>query len=170
MTKDFIVKSEVKEYLESARLYCEFIESAIEIEPTEFLKKVRFLLLTLYQKGFSFPLYNGDSGEDEDVDDLLSEHYFIVLKLIGQKVGKMDFYTHMYDPTNLTDEKPVGGLLTDDLGDIYRDLKRALLQLDTNSEVAKEDALFSLHFLFRNHYGEHIINGLYAIHFFLQSE
>jgi Domain of unknown function (DUF5063) len=168
MTRDFIIKSEVKEYLESARLYCEFIESTIEIDSTDFLKGVRMLLLTLYQKALFLPLYDGDSNED--TDDLLGDNYYKVVKLIGKKVGKTDFYLHMFDPTNSSDEKPVGGSLTDDLGDIYRDLKRALLQLDTNSEVAKEDALWSLHFLFRIHYGEHIMNGLYAIHFFLQHE
>ena len=168
MTSDFIIQSEVKEYLESARLYCEFIESPKEIGFIDFLKEVRLLLLTLYQKALAFPLYDGDS--DEDTDDLLGDNYYKVLKLIGQKIGKTDFYLHMFDPTNSSDEKPVGGSLTDDLGDIYRDLKRALLQFDTDSEVAKEDALWSLHFLFRIHYGEHIMNGLYAIHFFLQHE
>ena len=166
MTEDFLIKNEVKEYLESARLYCEFMESNVEIDSIEFLKEVRQLLLTLYQKGLYFPLHDGDS--DEDTDDLFGDNYFAVLKLIGKKVGKTDFYLHIYDPTNPSDEKPVGGSLTDDLGDIYRDLKRALLQLDTDSEAAKEDALFSLNFLFRSHYGAHIINGLYAIHFFLQ--
>jgi len=168
MTKDFIIQSEVKEYLESARLFCEFIESPTEIDSIEFLKKVRLHLLTLYQLGLSFPLHNGEFNED--TVDLLGDNYFQVLKLIGKKVGKTDFYTHMYDPTDFSDEKPVVGELTDDLGDIYRDLKRALLQLDTDSEPAREDALWSLHFFFRSHYGEHIINGLYAIHFFLQYE
>jgi Domain of unknown function (DUF5063) len=168
MTENILIKSEVKEYLESAKLYCEFMESNVEIDSIEFLKETRQLLLTLYQKGLYFPLHDGDS--DEETNDLLGDDYFAVLKLIGKKVGKTDFYLHIYDPTNSIDEKAVGGSLTDDFGDIYRDIKRALLQLDTDSEVAKEDALWSLHFLFRNHYSEHIINGLYAIHFFLQHE
>ncbi len=168
MTKDFIIKSEVKNYLESARLFCEFMESTEAIDANDFLKGVRLLLLKLYERALFFPLHDGDPNED--TDDLLGDNYYKVAKLIGQKVGKTDFYLQMFDPTNSSDDKPVGGSLTDDLADIYRDLKRALLQLDTDSEVAKEDALWSLHFLFSIHYGQHIVNGIYAIHFFLQNE
>lgn len=168
MTDIFINKPEVTEYLESARRFCEYMESDSEVEPVEFLKQVRSLLLVLYQKALTFPLHDGDT--DGDTEDLLGEGYFVVLKLIGRKVGTMDYYYHVYDPTNLDNENSVAGLLTDDLGDIYRDLKMALLQLNTDSEIAKEDALWSLHFSFRSHYGAHIINALYAIHFFLQYE
>ena len=168
MTKEFIIRREVKEYIDSAIVYCDFIESTETINSVEFLTKIRLLLLTLYQQGFMFPLYNGNS--QPDTEDLLGESYFIVLKKIAQKIGNTNFYTHMYDPTNSKDDKPVVGALSDDLGDIYRDLKGAILQLDLDSETARARALWDLHFLFRNHYAEHIINALYAIHFFLQFE
>lgn len=168
MTKDFLTRPEVKDFIISARQYCEFMESTQESDPIGFLKKTRELLLSLYQKGLTFPLYHGDF--DEDIEDMLGERYFVVLDQINKKIGKVDYYSHVYDPSNFQNNKPVTGSLTDDLGDIYRDLKRALLKLDADSENAKEGALWDFHFLFRAHYGEHIINAVYAMHFSLQDE
>ena len=67
------------------------MESKEAVDSMDFLKKVRLLLLTLYQKGLSFPLYAGNS--DKDADDPLGENYFIVLKQIENKIGDMVFYT-----------------------------------------------------------------------------
>jgi hypothetical protein len=168
MINDFINRKEVKEYLDSAKLYCQFIESTQQISPIEFLKEVRLLLLRLYQNGLSFPLYTGDYNVD--ADDLLGEEYFTLLKQIQDKLGNNYFYSHIYDPSDLNDNEIVIGDLSDDLGDIYRNLKRALLNLDSDSAIIKGEGLWSLHLLYRSHYGEHIIYSLYAIHFFVQHE
>jgi hypothetical protein len=54
--------------------------------------------------------------------------------------------------------------LLDDLGDIYLDLKRAILLYNSNLEGARQEAYWKLKFDFDFHLADHSMNAMKAIH------
>jgi hypothetical protein len=56
----------------------------------------------------------------------------------------------------------------DDLGDIYKDLQYSLRVFDLQIADSQENALWQFKFDFVKHWGEHCINALRALHFFIQ--
>ena len=49
-----------------------------------------------------------------------------ILFFISERLDNR-YYWHVFDPSNQVDTEPVCGDLLDDLGDIYKDLKRSIL-------------------------------------------
>jgi hypothetical protein len=66
----------------------------------------------------------------------------------------------------ITDKEPTQGWLVDDFADIYRDLKIELTKIEKiGTDEAVEDALWQLKWSFTNHWGQHCINALRALHY-----
>ena len=72
--------------------------------------------------------------------------------------GQMVSYWEVFDPYE--EDEPVGGSLTDDLLDIYRDLGRGLLAWNSG---ARESALWDWKFHFELHWGDHAVDALRAL-------
>jgi hypothetical protein len=77
------------------------------------------------------------------------------------------FYFEVFDPYETPPETPVVGHLTDDLGDIYRDIARGLV-LFNNQRL--DEALWEWAFNFRIHWGEHATGAIRALHAYLSQE
>jgi len=79
-----------------------------------------------------------------------------------------DYYLMIFDPFEEA-PSPVVGSLSDDLSDIWRDLKEGLLQLDLGTESAVVDAVwawrFGLEFHWGSHHSAHAIDALHALLF-----
>lgn len=76
----------------------------------------------------------------------------------------------MFDPTDHNDTASVCGDLTDDLGDIYKDLKTFLTEFEKDDDDVKQNALWQLKWSFDNHWNDHCMDAIYALHHFLKHE
>lgn len=76
-------------------------------------------------------------------------------------------YWETFDPYQDPPEQPVIGHLTDDLGDIYRDIARGILLFDSGRV---DEALWEWAFNFRIHWGEHATGAIRALHAYLAQE
>jgi hypothetical protein len=157
---------ETKRSLWAARRYCSFIETTTKTD-TEFLEELEGVLLDLYTTGTTLrwpTLHHQRDFEDElSKDDLDS-----ILHRIGARISSNCLYWEVFDPFDHDDHEPVCGDLVDDLGDIYQDIKRALMIFDLDTEAAKEEAIWQLKFGFDNHWGRHPIGALMAVHHLLR--
>lgn len=80
--------------------------------------------------------------------------------VVGRAVSSLgvDGYWEVFDPREL--DEPVGGSLTDDLVDIYRDLRRGLsLAIGSLS-----DAVWEWKFSFETHWGNHATDAIRVLH------
>jgi hypothetical protein len=161
-----IEQKETKDFLVTARDYCSFIELTTK-KDKEFLRQVQDLLLKLYQEARSIPLTTVTHDEDVEVQ-LSKEASENILRQIADKIGADRFYWTVFDPTDDKDTEAVCGDLVDDLGDIYKDIKRSLLTFDQETLTSKEDAIWSMKFGFEKHWGQHAIDALRTIHFLLE--
>jgi hypothetical protein len=73
--------------------------------------------------------------------------------------GQFDYYWEVFDPYHL--EEPVGASLTDDILDIYKDVKKGILIYENNEHV---EAVWHWRFDFETHWGSHAVDAIRALH------
>jgi hypothetical protein len=162
--KIFLEKESTRLFLKAAHNFVNLLENE-KISFQEFINKAHSSLLELYITGYrleeiSLKYSDVDKQINNDDDTIVKDQHLI------SKLGKECFYWEVFDPTNPEKEiTPVQGSLEDDFGDIYRDLKIELEKIKINSDEAIEDALWQLKFSFKNHWGNHCIDAMRALHY-----
>jgi hypothetical protein len=163
---ELIGLGETKSFLQAARRYCSFIETTTKTD-TEFLEELEGVLLDLYKTATTLRrptlLHEKDFEDEMSTDDLDR-----ILLGIGARIGSNSVYWEVFDPFDHEEHDPVCSDLVDDLGDIYKDIKRALTIFDLDTAAAVEDAIWQLKFGFENHWGRHAIGALMAVHHLLR--
>jgi hypothetical protein len=168
-TEEIIQSTEFSDFYKSANNYCSFIENNTNLSTTSFLHALRHKLLNLYQTALMLQWINVRS--DVDFDERLDKVEFKkILLSIENRLDGSRYYWHVFDPTNDNDKEPVCGDLADDLGDIYKDLKRSIMIFNLSKKDCKENALWQFKFDFDKHWDDHCINALNAIHYYLENE
>lgn len=132
--------------------YVETVEKISTYSAHGFLSKCAILLPQIYSLGMAM----SDSDiEDKDIDiEIISP-----LSNISALLGKYDFYHEVYEPS--LEEEVVGGLLSDDLSDVFLDLKRSLVNYQRGN---KKDAIWQIKFDLTSHAGHHLVDALRVIH------
>jgi hypothetical protein len=160
-TKDFI------DFVERIKRFCVFIETHQSDNYRRFLDETQKELIELYSYGQTLPDF--DLPADRDIEEVDISDNDIRDILSFTKVRLRDpFYWVVFDPTDHNDTASVCGDLVDDLGDIYKDLKTFLTGFGSVDEDVKQNALWHLKWSFDNHWNDHCINAIYAIHYFLK--
>ena len=173
MTREQLPISEIitsKWYIEIKRTiisFCKFIESQPELTGPPYLERLREHLELLYQAGrnLSWVDLKSDVHFQLFIDEV---EYQEILNRLSEKLGDSRFYWRTFNPTEESDKHPICEDLVDDVGDIYKDLKNSILILERNTEESAENALWQIKFDFSSHWGDHCINALYGIHYFLK--
>jgi hypothetical protein len=154
-------------FIKSVRHFCDFIEKDKAEKNVTFLRVTQTHLQSLYFGGQKLQLV--DLNYDLDFEDLMTKPELeIILSSLADRLNNR-FYWHVFDPTKEDDIEPVCGDLLDDLGDIYKDLKNSLLLYDKGTPAEIESAAWTFKWSFDNHWGDHCINAIYALHYFIQS-
>ena len=168
-TEEILKTTEFTDFYKTAVDFCDFIENFSSKEKVEFLKATRIYLLKLYANALKLQWVDLQSNIEYD-DKLDSDKFDKTLLFISERLGDARYYWHVFDPTNRVDIEPICGDLVDDLGDIYQDLKFSVLTFNLDKQDCQENALWQFKFGFEKHWGDHCINALSAIHFYLQNK
>ena len=139
----------IKEYYDLVRKFCTFVESLVisreQIEP------LMSLLLQLYEKGLHLP--DVDPGDNDYSPDRMT-----VLPL---KIEIRDYYWQVFDPFDDKEDNLVGGMVLDDLNDIYRDLMEGVIAYDQGDI---NNAVWTWKFGVDGHWGTHAVSLIKALH------
>lgn len=138
-------------FVDQARQFCDFVEKASEYSLDKRLICARQRLLELYETGFALPHVNAP-----DIEEGASPQR----PRSWPGFGKFETYWEVFDPYE--DTAPVAGSLSDDVLDVYGDLQRGLALWD--KESARTAAIWDWRFHFDNHWGDHAIDALRALH------
>lgn len=144
--------SEVLAFVNQARQFCGFVEKASDYPLLPRLLGARKRLLELYRTGSALPQVEPPEGIDAGPNAEKPKNW------VG--FDKFEFYWEVFDP--YVDEAPVVGSLSDDLLDVYFDLRRGLKLWD--KDVPKAAAIWEWRFHFDAHWGDHAIDALRALH------
>jgi uncharacterized protein DUF5063 len=77
-------------------------------------------------------------------------------------MGNYDVYSEVFDP--VCEEEVIKATLSDDLSDIYTDLKRPLFKYDSKEEGNQLIAIWEWKFHMKIHWGHHLVGALCPIH------
>ena len=152
----------------AASNYCELFESP-PIDHEQWLREVLFALSQLYAAAHSLP----DVSIEDDAIDVPEEmrmnhaEWSALFNRIQEILGHQDFYWAYFDPTEPRDTKDEAtcGSLSDDLADIYRDVKPGLLAWETQNDEYLASLVFDWKQPnFESHWGVHAVSAMRALH------
>jgi hypothetical protein len=138
-----------QDFLALAREFCTLVEGGEDLPPRRFVERLCSLLPRLYAAALALP-----TEVPDDEFDLRDPTPVAASNLLGVA----DYYWLVLDPWNHAAQEVGAGMLSDDLGDIYRDLREALA--DPRGEAAAGDWRST----FETHWGEHAASAFFPLH------
>lgn len=157
-------KQLIDEFVETAGQYCSLIEGHPQYPVREFLKRVRELLPVLYARALRLPDFA--STHKSSYRDITHEQWREMFDRLREFLGPHDQYCEIYDPIKKDVEAAVVSSLSDDLADIWRDLKNGLMHWDSVS--GSTDIVWEWHFSFHGHWSDHAVDALRAINWLVE--
>jgi len=148
----------LRRFRTAATKFIDAVDSAPQHEREAFLAGLSRSMIDLYGVALSLPSVKPETS-GTDGPRLPIEKWNELRQSLREKIGPFDAYWEIFDSTK--NEPPVQGTLSDDISDIYCDLKSDL-QLEQG--VSQADFLWELCFSFWSHWGKHLLNALVAIH------
>src|SRR5512133_3221240 len=158
----------VDEFVAVANEFCKNAERAAEVKGDDMLKILQRLLPLLYIKASLLPELE-PVFEDGNEKFVTEETWTKVHETFRLKFGTADDYIEVFDEKIKDDEGPVTSSISENLADIYQDVKDFLLLYQTGTDEVMNDAVWECRMNFENIWGQKLLNGLRAIHKFVYS-
>jgi hypothetical protein len=165
---DPVYSHNVVEFVAVANEYCKYAEHASELKGDEMLKIMQRILPLMYLKASLLPALEPvfEDGNEKFVTETDWQRIHDTLR---QKLGTAnDFAAQMSD---ILDDSgiPVPVTLSENMADIYQDLKDFILLYQTGTKEVMNDALWECRTNFENLWGQKLVNSMRAIHRFIYS-
>jgi hypothetical protein len=163
--QDDLYSRKVIDMLTVSNEYCLFMEKAIDFTKEEVCQYMQKLLPIIYLKASLLPVIpvNDENAADHFVTEEQWEDLFNTLLL---KFGNDDIY-HFIDLHEKSHSDPVRASLSENLTDLYQDLKDFVLLYQKPLRTSQENAVRDCKILFENRFGYRIVNAQQAIHYIL---
>jgi len=165
---DPVYSHTVIEFVAVANEYCKYAEHAAELKGDDMLRILQRILPLLYLKASLLPSLEPffEEGNEKFVseNDWKRVHDNIMLQL-----GRANDFTEEH--SNIHDESdiPVPVTLSENMADIYQDLKDFILLYQTGTQEVMNDAVWECRMNFETLWGPKLLNTLRAIHRFIYS-
>ena len=155
----FNVNDQVADFVVEAPRFCALIESEAN-ESATFEKECLTVLLRLYLRVLLLPRV--DPIEPELPDRIPHEGWQAVRERTIRRID-CDQYWEVFEPFAEEKPDPIYGSISDDLADIWRDLKMGLLSFDIGKPNCVESAVWHWRFGFGSHWGYHVAGAIRAL-------
>jgi hypothetical protein len=121
-----------------ARSYCSFIEDSPASNSWIFAQDCLAQLLRLYELALQLPEVAPES--DDLSEPIQHETWNAVRENIAKRLAP-DFYWEVFEPHQQDPPEPIAGSLSDDLADIWRDLKPGVELVNCETKTSTSDAV-----------------------------
>ena len=151
------------EFVTVAAEFCAYIERANEIQRKEFTGTMLKILPLLYIKAQMLPMEERVS--EDELEDFVTEDSYEILRItISELLADKDAYLDVFVSDMKYSDTPVTKYISEDLADIYQDIKNfvCLFQLGINETM--HDAIVECNNHFRAYWGQTLVNTLRALH------
>ena len=170
----------IEQFVKLVRDYIALIDGLPGLYAREFLSQCAILLPQIYAAAQQLPdieLPNEESGDEPDeegdqwhndltaaVEKRHSQRSTIVdpLGKLASLLGRFDLYREVFDP--VFDTEALTSTLSNDLSEIYCDLKEHLAQFDKGDPQSQSEAVWEWTFGMQTHWGHHLVDALRPIH------
>ena len=151
------------EFVTVAAEYCGFIERARQMERKDFVDTALKILPLLYLKASLIPECEL-MGEGDLEIFVTEEDYELARMSVANILGAQDDYLEVFLPDMAYSDTPLKKCISEDLADIYQDLKDfiGVFQLGLNETM--NDSLFVCKEHFAEFWGQRLVNTMRALH------
>ena len=166
---DQIVYSKnVVEFVTVANEYCSTIENVSHLTAQENLAKLQKLLPLLYLK--ASVVEKIEMVMDEELEKFVSElDYNMLHQKWLQLLGENDGFYEVFDPNIQFGEETVRASVSENLMDIYQDLKDCITNYSIGNEEVMNDAISECIYHFEEFWGQQLVNVMRAVHMLVYS-
>ena len=165
---DPVYSRNVIEFVAVANEFCKYIEHASELKGDEMLKIFQRILPLMYLKASLLPQL--DPYFEEGNEKFVTESdYMTIQDILKEKFGTADDYLEVFDERITESEGPVLSSISENMADIYQDMKDFLLLYQTGTGEVMNDAVWECRLNFENFWGQKLVNSMRAMHKFIYS-
>lgn len=161
-TEDITLSKPVIEMATVANEFCYFLENLDKKEKDTLLEFMQRILPLLYLKGSLLPLMEPEYPEANE-RFVTEEQWERVFTELREKLEKDDEYW-IIDPLYINETEPLKASISENLADIYQDMKDFLVLLQKNTVAARENAIYQCRLLHGDHWGYKVGNIFTRIH------
>ncbi|MBN2614068.1 MAG: DUF5063 domain-containing protein [Bacteroidales bacterium] len=165
---DPTVSKPIIEMLTIANEFCFFLEQIEKKEANEILNFFYRIGPLMYLKGSLLPDIEVENPEANE-RFVTSEQWENLFNALREKLGKKDEYW-IIDPQYINENEPLKASLSENITDIYQDMKDFLMLYQKNTFAARQNAVKECTNLFSNHWGYRIVNSMSKIHYLIHDK
>ena len=160
---EIVYSRNVVEFVTVANEYCQAVEQVNRFSAEANLQKMQKLLPLLYLKAALLPA--AERVLDEELEKYVSEFDYNVLqqKWIGL-LNENDSFYEVFDPNIQFGHEAVTASVSENLMDIYQDIKNFVIAYSLGNEEVMNDGLVECTEHFAEFWGQQLVNVLRAIH------
>jgi hypothetical protein len=165
---DPVYSRNVIEFVAVANEFCKYTEHASEIKGDEMLRIMQRILPLMYLKASLLPKL--DPVFDDGNEKFVTESDWIdINEVLTEKFGTANDYLEVFDEKMNDSDGPVVSSISENMADIYQDMKDFLLLYQTGTAEVMNDAVWECRMNFENFWGQKLVNSMRAIHKFIYS-
>ena len=151
------------EFVTVAVQLCLYLEQVAEHEKSDFIEKMLCLLPLLYLKARLVPKTTEEmDGYPERF--VTEQEYEDLRQLIAQQLGSDDAYLEVFVEDMRYSDEPITAFISENIADIYQEIKDLACNYQTREEAIMNDALVSCLEAFEQHWGQKLLNVLRPLH------
>ena len=154
---------EVIEFVAVAKEFCNFTETAPQMDRKSFIRRLQKFIPLIYLKGALLPEIEVEQGELAE-ESVTEEQYNYLYGEIHRLMGEQDEYLEVFDENMQYSETPVVHSIAEKTCDIYQDLKNFIVSYRCGITEVIEEALWRLTESFELYWGKSCAGVLRAIH------
>ena len=158
----------VVEFVAVANEFCKYAERAREVKGDELLKILQRILPLMYLKASLLPQLD-PFFEDSNEKFVTEADWIRIHDTLKEKFGTADDYLEVFDEKMKDSEGPVVASISENMTDIYQDIKDFLLLYQTGTDEVMNDAVLECKLSFETLWGQKLLNSMRAIHKFIYS-
>lgn len=145
--------------------YCVFMEKLGEnaVSRRDFLDKISKVLPLIYVKAALLPALE-EMGFDDLEETVTEEDYEDVRKRVWRLLRADDEYLEVFTPDMQYSEGPMMCTISEDLADIYQDLKNFVAAFASQNEESMNNAVVRVTENFRTYWGQKLVNAMRPLH------
>ena len=159
-----IYSKDVIDFVKLAADYCLKLEHSREATPRELVKAMLNSLPYLYIKGTALLETTGENDLMSIDPQVTEEDYNFVRNGVYDVLGRYDEYLDVFVEDMKYSDKPILRSVSEDLADIYQDLRNFLAVYRDGMEEMMTAALYEVLDNFKEDWGQKCVNVMRALH------
>lgn len=161
--KEIVYSKDSIEFVTVAVQYCAYLENFTTATESELTDKLTKMLPLLYLKASLVPETDTVNDEDPEITVTEDDYNYISSKLYNIFLNN-DTYLEVFLQDMKYSETPISASISEDLADIYQDLRNFITVFERGITENMNDALFVCSENFKTYWGQKLVNVLRALH------